>query len=417
MNLLLLDSIKMKLNYNMKKLSFVICFICIGLFGFSQVKVVAPNGHTGIGPAFTTGGQTPAQKLHVNGNTQIEQNSYVGLFIKETSGTGAAQLRFRTGQGNFVFDDVAGTQQAILGYNAAFNRVNIQSSTSADFSFVTNNQFLWWAPNGRLGVGTSTPARNLHVIGNAGKTDGTSTWDVISDKRLKSNIDDYEGGLAEIMKIRPVTFNYDGRYGTDATNTVVGVVAQEVEKVAPYMVKDIELEDAVAETKTRIDITPTGEEVTTEYTDKRVISAETFKSINNDAFTYMLINSVQEQQAMIEDLKSTLETVKEELANIKEGSLESKEVTLSDVKTSSLGQNSPNPYHTNTTIEYAVANTAKSAVVQFFNNNGQVINSVNVNVGKGQLNINTGDIPSGTYTYSLVIDGKVVDTKRMVITK
>lgn len=400
----------------MKKIGLIFSFCAISCFGFSQVKVVAPNGHTGIGPAFTTGGQTPAQKLHVDGNALIKNNlGYTGLFVENA--TGAAQVRLRSSQGNFVFDDVNGNQQAILGYNGGFNRVNIQSSTSADISIVTNNKFLWWAPNGSLGVGTSTPSKNLHVVGNAGKTDGTSTWDVISDKRLKKNINDYQGGLEEILQIRPVTFQYDGSYGTDDAKVVVGVVAQEVEKVAPYMVHEVELVDAVAETKTREDISATGEKVLTEFTENKEVGRQNFKSINNDAFTYMLINSVQEQQKMIDQLTSTVESLNDEIESIKQGNVQTSEITLSEGNTSYLEQNIPNPYHANTKIRYNVSSDAKTALIKFFNANGQLVKSVNINPGVGVIDVNKGDISTGNYSYSLIIDGKLIDTKKMVITQ
>lgn len=34
--------------------------------------------------------------------------------------------------------------------------------------------------------------------------------------------------------------------------------------------------------------------------------------------------------------------------------------------------------------------------------------------GRGQLNVFASDLSSGMYTYSLVVDGKTIDTKKMV---
>ena len=38
-------------------------------------------------------------------------------------------------------------------------------------------------------------------------------------------------------------------------------------------------------------------------------------------------------------------------------------------------------------------------------------------LGNGQVTINAGLLSSGTYQYSLVIDGKIVDSKKMMIIK
>jgi len=37
--------------------------------------------------------------------------------------------------------------------------------------------------------------------------------------------------------------------------------------------------------------------------------------------------------------------------------------------------------------------------------------------GKESITIHGGSMPAGVYLYSLICDGKVVDTKRMVLTK
>lgn len=78
------------------------------------------------------------------------------------------------------------------------------------------------------------------------------------------------------MKIKPVTFQYNQRSGYDTSVTHVGVVAQELMEVAPYMVDTFSIKG----------------DTTTYYT------------VNASAMTYMLINTVQEQQSEIEQLKT-----------------------------------------------------------------------------------------------------------------
>ena len=59
----------------------------------------------------------------------------------------------------------------------------------------------------------------------------TATGDVtaFSDERLKSNIKTLDG--SKVLKMRGVSFKKDGKKGS-------GVIAQELEKVAPELVKD-----------------------------------------------------------------------------------------------------------------------------------------------------------------------------------
>ena len=48
---------------------------------------------------------------------------------------------------------------------------------------------------------------------------------------------------------------------------------------------------------------------------------------------------------------------------------------------------------------------------------GKLINQTKLANGYGTVSVNTQDLPAGAYTYSLIIDGKIFDTKKMVRTK
>ncbi|MFN4233520.1 MAG: T9SS type A sorting domain-containing protein [Bacteroidia bacterium] len=57
----------------------------------------------------------------------------------------------------------------------------------------------------------------------------------------------------------------------------------------------------------------------------------------------------------------------------------------------------------------------KKAQILFYNAEGKLINSVELSQkGKGQLNVFAVDLSTGIYTYTLVIDGKAIDSKRMI---
>jgi hypothetical protein len=55
------------------------------------------------------------------------------------------------------------------------------------------------------------------------------------------------------------------------------------------------------------------------------------------------------------------------------------------------------------------------AQIIFYNNAGQIIQTVDVKTrGKGKVNVFASDLSSGLYHYTLVADGKVVASKKMV---
>jgi len=109
---------------------------------------------------------------------------------------------------------------------------------------------------------------NLNVTGAIAATgDITSpNFYSVSDERLKSNIEDSQYGLAEVMQIRSVQYDMSGKHE-------VGLLAQNVEQHMP-------------------------EFVTTD--------ADGTKKLDYAKMVSVLVKTVQEQQAQIEELKSRL---------------------------------------------------------------------------------------------------------------
>ena len=80
-----------------------------------------------------------------------------------------------------------------------------------------------------------------------------------------------------------------------------------------------------------------------------------------------------------------------------------------------LGQNTPNPFHESTKISYYIPKSFAKAQIVFTAVNGIVIKTTDItNSGNGTINVFANDLSSGLYSYSLFIDGKLVETKKMV---
>ena len=59
-----------------------------------------------------------------------------------------------------------------------------------------------------------------------------------------------------------------------------------------------------------------------------------------------------------------------------------------------------------------------SAQIIITDYSGKVLKQINVSsAGKGMLNVNAATLASGAYNYSLIVDGKLIDTKKMVLAK
>jgi len=84
-----------------------------------------------------------------------------------------------------------------------------------------------------------------------------------------------------------------------------------------------------------------------------------------------------------------------------------------------LFQNYPNPFNPVTTISYALPKAAQ-VELNIFNMNGQLVQSlVNGRQEKGihKAEFNAGDLTSGLYIYNLKADGKVVQSRKMMLIK
>jgi hypothetical protein len=81
-----------------------------------------------------------------------------------------------------------------------------------------------------------------------------------------------------------------------------------------------------------------------------------------------------------------------------------------------LYQNIPNPFNGTTSIKYFVPTNHRQAAIVFSNTAGQVIDNVNLEtLGDQELYFNSDSLSAGIYYYTLFVDGRKIDTKKMII--
>ena len=85
------------------------------------------------------------------------------------------------------------------------------------------------AADGKVGIGTTSPAYNLDVSGNINASGDVTAQ---SDIRVKTNIVEVDYPLEKIKKMRGVYYNRLD----DSNRRHLGVIAQEVEEVLPEVV-------------------------------------------------------------------------------------------------------------------------------------------------------------------------------------
>ena len=82
-------------------------------------------------------------------------------------------------------------------------------------------------------------------------------------------------------------------------------------------------------------------------------------------------------------------------------------------------QNQPNPFNSGgTKIRYFVPDNTNSPQIVFFDEFGGKLSTFNIlETGMGELDVTASNLSSGVYSYSLIINGKAIDTKKMIFQK
>ena len=89
-------------------------------------------------------------------------------------------------------------------------------------------------------------------------------------------------------------------------------------------------------------------------------------------------------------------------------------ISLSDVR---LFLNRPNPFSQQTLITYFIPKTVKEATLEILSPDGKRIKNIRVESrGEGTTSLEASALPAGNYVYRLMADGKLVDSKVMVLT-
>ncbi len=141
-------------------------------------------------------------------------------------------------------------------------------------------------------------------LGGQGFKPGGGSWAAASDFRLKKDIQPYRDGLAKVLQINPVRYRYNEVFPIpDGDKEYVGVIAQDMAAIAPYMVE----------------LRPFGQKVEEDEQGKEIIvkPGVPYYTYDSSALTYMLVNAVKEQQAIIEELKKQVEGMKVEMETMK----------------------------------------------------------------------------------------------------
>ena len=278
------------------------------------------------------------------------------------------------------------------------------------------NDALCISTSGEVSIGTTVEnGFKFNVFGTTYCSSGS--WSG-SDLRFKKNVQPIQNALEKVMKLNGKSYEFKVEefpefHFNETTN--YGFVAQELLEVLPEAVK---------------------------------LDSSEHYSVNYDMIIPVLAEAIKEQNKRIDSLMT--QTLKQDsinqvlqalISNCCITNIQGLRINNDDelngtgnlygttgINDSNLGiksntvpilyQNNPNPFNNQTNINYFIPSTAQSASIMLFDLQGKLVKTLPVaNFNHGSITINGYELNAGMFVYSLIVDGKIVDTKNMILTQ
>ncbi len=231
-----------------------------------------------------------------------------------------------------------------------------------------------------------------------------------ADSRTRRELRPIPYGLREILQLRPRAFveypawwESDGtlRLGTNGTPSI-GLLGEEVKEVIPEAAR-------------------------------RPLAPEfNFWQVDYTKLVPVLVRAIQEQQEQLRTRTEEVDALRRELAELR-AELERLKAQLHqtppkgeqigstavELHEAFLGQNIPNPFDETTRIPYTVPAGVSQAELHIRSADGRTIAIIPLRErgARGELVLRMRDYATGAYEYALVLDGRTVATRQMLLLK
>jgi hypothetical protein len=394
----------------------------------SPRMTLTTTGNLGIGIT------APKAKLHVfNGSSGVTTLPGGSTLIVENNFANFISLLNPTNNSSgILFGNTLSPNDGSISYNEGGAQRGLVFRTGGAIQRMTLTS------SGFLGLGTNSPASELHIshsndflhglrienntagghswnIFEFGFTDGdlgfvadgsaksfidrvSGAYFTLSDLRAKKDIEQSPDVLEKVMQLKVKKYHFLQNQTSDKKH--YGMIAQDVEKIFPEIVSH------------------------------KVGKGQEVHAVNYSAYGVIAIKAIQEQQKKIEEQEQTNQeqqqkiiTLEDRIAKLEaalnKGSVSSassdNSIISKVISGVTLEQNQPNPFNQSTVIRYHLPQ-GSAGQINVYDMNGTLVNSLKADES-GQAVVNGSDLKAGTYSYTLVVNGKMAASKKLVLVK
>lgn len=232
-----------------------------------------------------------------------------------------------------------------------------------------------------------------------------------SDINLTENVvsvSEEESSLSNLMEMNVIKYNYKPKTYSAKTEDELSLYEDKEDAAKAEEIAKLEIQRMAEQKHYGL----SAQELQKIYPDLVRELQDGTLGVNYVELVPILIRSIQE--------------LKQELDNMKAGGNVRQTRSISDdsqenystaTNSNTLYQNTPNPFREQTTIRFRLADDAKDVAICIFDMTGKMLKKLPVSSSATSVSVNGWELGEGMFLYTLIVNGKEIDTKRMIITK
>src|SRR6266536_2991907 len=393
-------------------------------------------------------GNTANGTLALYSNTTGNYNTANGHQALYSNTFGTANTANGTGA---LYHNTGGSSNTANGLNALFVNTTGNGNTANGAeagSYNDNNIYCTFLGNDAdqsvttdfinstaLGNISRITASNQVRIGNSSVTSigGYEPWTNLSDGRFKKNVKENVPGLAFINQLHAITYTIDvtnlrNFLGEDRKNETMAEgrrVSEKNPEAEALIQKGIQEKEKIIRTGfVAQEVDEAAKRIGYDFSGvDKPANEHTPYGLRYSEFVVPLVKAVQELSKINDEKDARINNLQKQIDELKaivfnQNNISPLAKTNPELNNASLIQNVPNPFANATTIKYTLPIKFTSAQIIITDKDGKQLKQLNISgSSKGALCVEASTLSSGTYHYSLVIDGKIISTKQMVVVK